>query len=152
MGLFDIFKKPKTIQDEFFGLLIFIETRKDPSESYFEGKRLFYPIDEEIECFITADLSGPSTQQKAFYKRVETNYEDLINKAKPLITNEFRNWKGQFEMRDFNTEFKVVSISIPRVGQEELIWDMTFEAVHDDNHLITVNFKDFEADSIMIDG
>ena len=152
MGLFDIFKKPKTIQDDFFGNLAFIEIKNNPSQSYFEGNRWFSPIQKEVEYLITADPIGPSLQQRDFYKNVETNYKDLINKARPLIEQEFRNWKEHFEIQDFEKEFKLVNLSIPRLDIKELIWDMSFETVHDENHLVTVNFKDFEIDAIVIDG
>jgi hypothetical protein len=37
MGLFDLFKKPQTIQDDFFGTLTFM-TFKDSTKNYFEGR------------------------------------------------------------------------------------------------------------------
>jgi len=43
MGLFNLFKKPQTIQDDFFGTLTFIDF-KDSTKNYFEGKGKFKPL------------------------------------------------------------------------------------------------------------
>ena len=59
--------------------------------------------------------------------------------------------EGLFEIQDFEREFKLVGLSIPRLDKKELVWDMSFETSHDQNHTVTVNFKDFEIDVIVID-
>lgn len=151
MGFFNIFKKPAKIYDEFFGTLTFMEIKNNPSNNYFEGKGVFNPTNEQIEYFISADLTGPTDEQKDFYKKVEASFEDLISKSKPLIEEEFRNWKDNFKIKDFKSEFKLVAISIPRLQNHPLIWDMSFEIIDDDNHHITINFINFETDGILID-
>ncbi len=152
MGLFNIFKKPKTIQDDFFGQLTFIEIKNNPIENYFEGKGWFSPTEKEIEYLIIADSSGPSLQQREFYTQIETKYKGLVSNARPLIEQEFKNWRENFEIQDFEKEFRLVSLSIPRLDAKEIRWDMYFETVHDKNHIVTVNFSDFEVDTIMVDG
>jgi hypothetical protein len=152
MGFFNIFKKPNKIQDEFFGELTLMEIKNNPANSYFEGKVFFKPINRQIECSIDADFTGPTDEQRAFFKRVESSFEQLILKSKPLIEEEFNNWIDNLEIKDFKNEFKVVGISIPRMETYPSIWDMSFETIHDANHLITINFEDFNVSGILIDG
>jgi hypothetical protein len=101
MGFFNIFKKPNKIKDKFFGELTLMEIKNNPANSYFEGKVFFRPINEQIECSIDADFTGPTDEQRAFFKRIESSFEQLILKSKPLIEEEFNNWKDSFEIKDF---------------------------------------------------
>ena len=151
MGLFDLFKKPQTIQDDFFGTLTFMSF-KDPTKNYFEGKGKFNPTGDEIEYFVEADLSGPTNDQRNFYNKVEGLYDEIISKVIPLIENEFKNGKEDFKIKDFKQEFKLVAVTIPRLNSDTATWDMSFETIHDDNHQVTVDFKDFEPEGILIDG
>lgn len=153
MGIFDFFKKPQKLQDDTFGMLTYMEIKNNPSSNYFEGRRLFFPTSTEVEVFITADPEGPTMKQKEFYKRIESLYDELTEvKAKPVIEKEFQNWKADFKINDFKKEFKLVALSIPNLKAKELTWDMSFETTHDENHHITVNFKDYEVSDVLIDG
>ncbi len=151
MGFFNLFKKPPTIQDDFFGKLTFIDF-KDSSKDYFEGRGKFLPTDSQIEYLIDGDISGPTKEQRDFYKKVEDSYDEIITKITPLIEEEFRNWQEDFVIKDFKKEFVPVGMKIPRLPAEGIAWDISFNTIHDANHQITVDFKNFEPDSILIDG
>jgi hypothetical protein len=152
MGLLDfIFGKTQSIEDEFFGKLLFLES-KDKTRSYFEGRRHFEPINQKIELAIHADISGPTEEQKKFFRLVEKDYSKVIDNIKPLITDEFRNWKPDFVIHQFEEEFTPVYITIPRDTQKEASWELAFETIHDLNHTITITLKNFEAIEILIDG
>jgi len=92
MGIFDIFKKPIIIEDDFFGKLRFMKM-KDPEKSYLEGKGLFKPTGKEIGYIIKGKESGPEQKQKEFYKWIQENYRELTTKLSPLVEDEFGNWK-----------------------------------------------------------
>jgi len=151
MGLFNLFKKPTIIQDNFFGSLRFMDF-KDPSKNYFEGKGYFTPTQSETEYLIQADIEGPTDEQQQFYRDLQDNFIHYIQKIKPLIEEEFRNWKEDFEIKNFTNEFALVCLTIPRHGLRPLIWDMTFTTVHDLNHQVTIDFVDNEPNGILIDG
>jgi hypothetical protein len=151
MGLFNLFKKPTVIQDEFFGQLRFVNFR-DPSKNYFEGRGFFAPTNSETEYLIQADIEGPTESQKAFMEELQKQFGLYVEKIKPLIEDEFRNWKEDFEIRDFNKEFKLVCITIPRPDRKPIIWDMAFTTIHDPNHHVTIDFIDREPNGILIDG
>lgn len=151
MGLFDIFKKTQTIQDDFFGSLRYT-TFRDATKNYFEGRGNFEPIGDEIEYFISADLNGPTIDQRDFYKKIEDLYGEIIVKITPLIEEEFKNWKQDFKIKDFKKEFKVVALTVPRLNSLPITWNISFETIHDDNHQVMIDFKDFEPCEILIDG
>ena len=151
MGLFNIFKKPLTIEDDFFGKLRFMKMKAD-GKSYFEGKGLFKPTGKEIEYFITANEECPDQGQKEFYNWIQKNYTELVVKFKPLIEDEFGNWKEGFKIKDFNREFQLVALSIPNQDKEPLKWSMSFNTEHDENHQVTVEFINQEPQAVLIDG
>ncbi len=151
MGLFDIFKKPLTIEDDFFGKLRFMKMKAD-GKSYFEGKGLFKPTGKEIEYFINANEGGPDQDQKEFYNWIQANYRELVIKSIPLIEDEFGNWKEGFTIKDFDREFHLVALSIPDQKNKPFEWSMSFDAEHDDNHQVTVEFIRHEPQAVTIDG
>ncbi|MFT2009959.1 hypothetical protein ACMA1I_14880 [Pontibacter sp. 13R65] len=151
MRLFDIFKKPLIIDDDFFGKLRFMKMKTD-GKSYFEGKGMFKPTGKEIEYFITANEEGPDQRQKEFYNWIEENYSTLVLKLKPLIEDEFGNSRDGFKIKDFDIEFQLVALSIPNQENEPLEWSMSFDTVHDENHQVTVEFSGHEPQAILIDG
>lgn len=151
MGLFHIFKKPTILHDEVFGTLHFMKF-KDSSKNYFEGKGHFDPAGDVIEYLIEGNEEGPSEEQKQFYLQIQNNFIQYVEKIKPLIEDELRNWKEDFIIRDFSKEFKIVCITIPRLDRRPPIWDMSFASIHDLNHHITIDFVGDHPNSILIDG
>jgi hypothetical protein len=151
MGLFNLFKKPTTIQDDFFGPLRLISF-KDNSKNYFEGKRFFTATNGDTEVLIDADNEGPTEQKNKFYNDLQNNFDQYTHKIKPLIEDEFRNWKEDFQIKDFNKEFKLVCLNIPRLDQTPLKWEMSFTTIHDANHHITVSFENDQPVAVLIDG
>ncbi|MEK6482583.1 hypothetical protein WJR50_33965 [Catalinimonas sp. 4WD22] len=152
MGLLDfLFGKTKTIEDGFFGTLRLIEF-KESSKDYFEGNKYFGPAKRSIELIINGGIPGPSEKQKQFFRDVERSYGLIIEKSAPLIIDEFRNWKPEFTIMDFDQEFWPVHMSIPKIDEGDTTWEMAFETSHDQNHHITITYKNFEAKEILIDG
>ena len=88
MGIFSLFKKSTIVQDDFFGELRYMDF-KDKTKGYFEGKGLFAPTKVEIEYLIEADKSGPTDEQKEFYRDLQRNFEQYTQKIKLLIEDEF---------------------------------------------------------------
>jgi hypothetical protein len=151
MGLFGSFKKSTKIHHDFFGELTFLGF-KDSSRNYFEGRRFFAPTQQEIELLIHADKEGPTAAQQEFYVELQSNFEEYTKRIKRLVEDEFRNWKEDFEIEDFNKEFSLVCLTIPRLEKRPLIWDMAFTTIHDKNHHVTIDFVDHEPNGILIDG
>ncbi|MEQ9442743.1 MAG: hypothetical protein RIG62_27120 [Cyclobacteriaceae bacterium] len=125
---------------------------KDASKNYFEGRRFYSPSNQDIELAIDGNLPGPTEAQKQFFQRTEYDYKILIENAIPLITDEFQNWRSDFQIQNFEQEFWPVHMTIPLIGHREVIWELAFRTTHDQNHTVTITYKDFEASEILIDG
>ena len=153
MGIFDfIFGKTIKIEDEFFGKMVFSEFKKNPEKNYFECRRYFKPTNEIIEIGIEGNVTGPTEIQKDFFRKIESDYDEITSSIKPMIENEFRNWKEDFKITDFNKEFKAVYLYLPRCEKEPKVWEIAFESEHDLNHTFTLTMNDLNATEILIDG
>lgn len=153
MGIFDfLFGKTITIDNSFFGKMLFFEFKKKPENNYFECKRNFKPIKKEIEICLYGDISSSTENQELFFYEIENNYSKIKTSIIPIIENEFRNWKDEFKIIDFEKEFTPVHLTIPRSESKEKIWEIAFESKHDLNHLFSITMKNFIATEIMIDG
>jgi hypothetical protein len=71
---------------------------------------------------------------------------------KSIIENELRKWKEDFKIIDFQNEFVPVYLFIPRCETESVIWEISFESEHDENHIFTLIIENFKATEIQIDG
>lgn len=153
MGLFDfIFRKSIKRQDDFFGKMKFIKFKKNPQNNYFECSRNFKPSGTIIEIAVVSDLTSPLEKQKEFFKHIESEYQTIIRSIQPLIEDEFQNWKENFKIVNFSSEFKPVYLHLSRFNKEPKIWEIVFETEHDLNHNITITMEGFEAKEILIDG
>lgn len=153
MGIFDfLFGKTIKIEDEFFGKMIFLEYRKNPEKNYFECRRHFKPTDKIIEIGIEGNVTGSTEIQKDFFRKIEYDYDKIISTIKPMIENKFRNWKEDFKIADFNTEFKAVYLFLSRCKKDPKNWKIAFESEHDLNHTFTLKMRGFKAIEILIDG
>ncbi|MBU2995318.1 hypothetical protein KO500_02690 [Cellulophaga baltica] len=153
MGIFEfIFGKTIKIDNEFFGKMIFLEDKKEPLKNYFECRRHFKPTDDIIEIGIEGNKTGPTELQKDFFRKIESDYDKIISSVRPLIENEFQNWKEDFKITDFRKEFKAVYLFLPRCKNEPKSWEIAFETEHDLNHTITMTMSDLKATEILIDG
>lgn len=153
MGLLDfIFKKPVKLENEFFETMLFLEDKKDLLKSYFECRRHFKPSEKIIEIGIDGEASGPTQKQIDFFKSIEDNYSIIVKAISPLIEDEFRNWKEDFKINEFQKEFKPVYLYLPRCENDPKIWEIGFESDHDRNHTFRLTMSDFEVKKILIDG
>jgi hypothetical protein len=151
MAFFGLFKKRPVIHDEDFGEMRFYNSKKE-ADQYFEADGRFKPTDTNVEYLIPAPATGPSAEQRSFLRQLTGNYTGLIEKMKPLIREEFRDWKENFSIVDFNKEFTPEAITIPDFRVGSIAWDICFTTTHDKNHWVIVNFIDFEPQSVLIDG
>lgn len=153
MGLFDLFFGKKLIvQHDFFGELIYSSRKNFTGNDYFYAKMPFSLSTEVIELFIDAAPSGPTESQVEFYKEIEMNYASISQSIIPIIEDEFRNWQEDFKIEDFSVEFQPTFIHLPRMESKPIVWEISFDSIHDKNHCFSVTMNDFSAISVLIDG
>lgn len=152
--MFNLFKKNPEIliEDIVFGKLKYINRKHSPL-GFFSGVVIFKPLNKNVECLINAEITGPTNEQREFYKTVESKYFELIELIKTLVESELRDWNENLKVSDFNKDFELLAISIPQMGSNPIMWDMVFRIVHDEGgHDLTITFKDFTPESTLIDG
>ena len=134
---------PKTIKihDEFFGILTV-------EDGYFIGEKYFKPVNVSIALLVEGKKINAF--QRDFFVELESRYASLLPIAKTEFENEFKNWKPDFEIKDFEQEFTLISIDIP--DKEDAEWSLGFECIHDINHYFSIYFKQWNFLTIIIDG
>lgn len=151
MAIFDFFfGKTKKRDDPFFGEMVFSEFKKKPENNYFNCRRRFKPTNEIIEIGIGGNFTESFELRKGFFSKIESDYEKVISSVKPMIENEFQNWKEDFKIINFKKEFNPIYLYLPHNDPET--WEIAFETEHDLNHTFTITMSSFEATEILIDG
>ncbi|MCG2616723.1 hypothetical protein LZZ85_20660 [Terrimonas sp. NA20] len=150
MGLFDLFKKPKKIEDEFFGTLTLIKPG-DPSKAFLSGAGYFAPAEKEIEHLIEASEQGPSQSQRDFYLDLQRNYDQYLLKIIPRLEEEFRKYEENFSIKNFREEFSLDSLTVPRITRETPDWEISFTTIHD-GHVFTIQMTGDAPGDITLDG
>jgi hypothetical protein len=148
MGLFDIFKSKPNIQDTVFGEL----KLTSGNNSFFSGRQIFAPLKKEVEIIIMTTENVVTPEQHKFYSELQTNYNEYKSKMTPIIEDTFKNAIDNFSIVDFDKEFKLTTIMIPDFNEKPLVWNLSFETVHDLDHIFSVDFNDYEAIDVQIDG
>lgn len=153
MGFWNFFssKLPQT-GDEFFGALLFREDVKDPAKNYFECQRIFAPSGKMIEIALAGQLSGPTQPQKDFFRQLEIDYFLLIARLKEAIEQAFSAWMKLPVIQNFEVEFRPTYLSIPTCEEQPVAWEITFDTVHDLNHIVTVEMLGYEPQYVRVDG
>ncbi|MBC8112648.1 MAG: hypothetical protein H7Y04_16490 [Verrucomicrobia bacterium] len=129
MGIFNWFKKPIVVQDEFFGKLRYMDS-KNFAERYFEGEGVFSATNIKIGYLIDADVSGPTVAQRDFYVHLQNNYEQYVEKIKPVMEESLQDWLPNGKIIDFNNEFTLESITIPRLDITSLMGNGFHNELH----------------------
>ena len=151
MGIFNIFKKPLKIQDDFFGELS-LTSFKDSRKNFFTGQKYFNELNPKVEVINDSDNTGTTASQRSRYQEIQDNFSRLIEKMTPLIVDAFQNWIENFKISDFNKEFRIESITMARIDSKPFNWDICFTTLHDKNHWVIIDFVDFEPQRVLIDG
>ena len=139
------------MHDPFFGPLRFQKGVKHRT-SYFEGTGLFAPTGHTIEHFIHSEEGGPSEDQRAFYRTLQTDFGNYLARIEPLIVDELRNWRPDFAIGDFAQGFTLLAVTIPPLDISPVEWDLSFSTVHGLDHNITIYFQNQTPVHILIDG
>lgn len=124
----------------------------DVKHAYWEGKGFFQPLNREIEYFIDAGKEGPTEEQVAFYKEVENRYEELLKQARVIFDRECGEWLSRDVIEQYEKPYILSSLSIPRMDERPLQWEMSYDCALDVDHLFSVQLRDWHAEGVTIDG
>jgi len=139
--VFRLFGKPK-LEHPTFGPIRFFKYGAWRGDSCY-----FPPVDRIIHVSLTAGREGPSEAQTAFFSNLVDNYDSL----KPTIAK-YLQAECDIDLDgiwDYLTlEFIQITNHLQGVPQH---WQAGF-APRDDDHEITVEFRDFEPQTVFVDG
>jgi hypothetical protein len=136
-------RRPKRNEDPLFGKLTFVEA-KNPSDSFWEGRGRFNPIDSDVPYSIKAGDAGPCESHRAAYRDIERRYDELLPLVTPLL---HREYAAQMEGSDVpvgQVRFSLDIVHIPEVESESMKWDMGFSCDQGDDWLFTVHMKGWQ--------
>lgn len=135
----------------FFGPL-HAEVCGDESD-YWESERVFQPLGLTIIVFIRAGSEGPTEKQVDFYKWFEANYESEFEWISNALIKEFESsFKKKLDV-PFLKSFEISSITIPRNGNRNDSWEISFECSADpDGHLFTAEILENKVINVRTDG
>ena len=132
MGFFSfLFRRRVVLDDAFFGRLTLESSSQYGSPyCYYAERVMFYPNGAEIECKIdTADATGPTLMQRAFFQHFEQAYSSLLPEIISVIENESRLLEIDSPFVNFASTHRLAGITIPELSKSPVIWDMWFEPV-----------------------
>jgi hypothetical protein len=150
MGLFDIFKKKPKIVDELFGELNYT-TFKDSLKKFYVGN---VTLDsQQIRINLDGDENGPTKEQKDFFIKLRDNYTSFKTEILiPFLKKELQDWIEENQITDFDAEFKIDGLSLPRINSFPIKWTLTLYSIKI-HHYLTIEFTDMKPeDGIAVDG
>lgn len=150
MGIFDLFKKKPKFTDDLFGELRYT-TFRDTSRNFYDGTVVF--DQKEISVTIEADEKGPTKKQKDFYAHLRNHYPAMkADVIIPYLKKELDDWEDEHQIIDFDNEFTLDGISLPRITDQPVHWSLTLYSIAI-SHYVTIAFIDLDPQNgIIVDG
>jgi hypothetical protein len=139
---------PAKVYNQFFENVKFQYTRL--GKNSFEVRLNFAPVEHEI-CLFSLDAEtrpyGPTQKDKDFLKKIQDQYDHVVALAKPMIENEYRKTKPQFNIGNFEKDFRLSGIQLPKLNDKSLVWILSVENTSNED-LIGITFSGFEPQRI----
>ena len=145
-------KKDKTLSHPFFGELLYIDSLDPEQGGYWEGDMVINNNTQTISIAIHAPEEGPQTTQEQFWNSIVSNFEAVIEKCHDVMKQEYEEWTEKSYPANFSDEFIWEGIMIPKEGNGDNEWDITFICKSDPDHTITIYFDNGKAISASVDG
>ena len=140
------FGKGVRIEDSFFGEIT------DTGDT-FEFERYFKNTKQKVELILEKNGNEVTLNQVAFYKKIENDYKYLVENMIPLIEKELDGWIENYDLKyNFKKDFRLECIHIPKCDEEIIRWEISYWMNNDAQHWCTLEMKNFEVNSIIIDG
>lgn len=150
--MFNLFKKTnknqETIEDEFFGKLLFIEAT-EYVPSYLFGAKEFRPLNSEVEYQIYNDTKTVSQEQREWVTEIENNYDGLKVEIETFINSELAKIDGKEKKFNLENDLNIDLITIPKNLNPVVEWSLTY-GVEKDFAFFTVEFRNWKPYSFQV--
>ncbi|MBM3883040.1 MAG: hypothetical protein FJ387_25545 [Verrucomicrobia bacterium] len=116
-----------------------------------EGRRYFAPLGREIEFSVDAGRSGPTEQQRQFYREFEAGYRDLEPGFAKLLVDEWPLWSRKPVQGGVWDEFQLESFGIPASAEASAQWEVGFQS-QTTGFCFGVSMRGWEPQFVSVDG
>jgi len=146
-----IFRRRKSINDEFFGEMVVDYVKVDGRKiNYFSCEKKFLPGHDTVDITVYSSGTGPSERQKMTFKKLTNNYLEITEKINLKIKADHAENAEALEATDINKGFILESISIHEEEGDAVNWDLEYIAAEGKAY-VDVNFIGEKIDFIDID-
>ncbi len=136
-------RKQLQIEDDVFGRLMFVETN-NPSDSFWEGRGRFNPINAEVSYNIRAGEAGPGESHRDFYRSIERRYGELLLLVTPLLQRECAAQLAACDVYRRQLSFSLDIVDMPEPESESMEWRLVFSCAQWEDALFTVHMKGWQ--------
>ena len=136
---------PLKLSDPVFGYIRFQKV------GFWEGKVQFKPLSSEIEVLIDGGATGPTEEQRRWFRIVEEKYlaalPQIIEAAMPRV----REWNKELTNDRLLAELKLETISVNMCEPDAHEWDITFYS-EPLEHWVNITLTEWTVNTTTIDG
>ena len=136
---------PLKLSDPVFGYIRFQKV------GFWEGKVQVKPLSSEIEVLIDGGATGPTEEQRRWFRIVEEKYlaalPHIIEAAMPRV----REWNKELTKEKLLAELKLETISVNKCEPETHEWDITFYSGTLE-HWLNITLNEWSEKNTIIDG
>lgn len=144
-------KPPLEMHHDFFGKIIFMGNDIPADNDYWESEIEIKDAKEPLTVLINAPREGPVDVHGRFYEQAVADLDLLFEKCWRVFKPDFKQWTNKEFSGNWKDDFELMSIEIPRNGDENNEWTVTYY-VDAANHYFTARFIDGVARYNEIDG
>lgn len=144
-------KPPLEMEHECFGKMLFMGGDEPAEDDYWEAGISMVGAKEPLSILINAPVSGPTDAQVEFYQKAISDLGALFDQCWPIFEPDFQQWTDRKLSGNWEDEFELMSIEIPRDADEHNEWAVGYY-VDAANHYFTARFIDGKPAYNEIDG
>lgn len=137
--------KPIMLNDPVFGTLRFQKV------GFWEGKVQFKPLSSEIEVLVDGDATGPTEEQRRWFKEIEEKYTSFLPQIIDTAMPQIQEWNKELTKEKMLKDLKLETISVNKCEPGKHEWDITFNS-ESLEHWVSVEFTDWTGNQTTIDG
>lgn len=140
-----LFGKTIKVNDPFFGVMI-------DADTHYECRRFFGPTNKVVEIGLEKKGIESDQNQRDFFGWIEENFDLIVENISPLVEAEIVESISDFRIRNFNTEFILEYLYIPKCEVDIFEWEIVFYADNELQHSCTIDMYGLEGYKVLIDG
>jgi len=130
VGLFDKLIKrfqPPTMEDPYFGKLVYMHVNQDPAKSYWEAEFLFPPTGTTVFAGLQGGKEGPFPEARDFYLELPDRFEWIMSTVLPSLNQVFLEWQGRPISINPWEDVILAGFGVEDPTKQPREWDISFE-------------------------